>query len=540
MSNYIVGNTAAFLLCDANCSVLHTSEALRTLLELPGIRTATTRDLIGLLNTSAVLQVGSLERHMPAVRNLGLQVGEYQLETETEAAPVKLRVERAGELHWVLTFSSAERENQLRLDLVELAHSDPLTKLHNRRHLQQVVWAAIGAGEACPAVMILDLDRFKAVNDTLGHPIGDQLLRKVAERLRTVITPDATLARLGGDEFAVFYPQGATANLQHVSAKIVDLLSRPFLIEGHQVNIGTSIGIAFTSDGNVAYERLMKCADLALYEAKAAGRGSFRFFRQEMEDAARERRLIELDLRKSLALRQFQVRYRPRVDVETGLAVGIQTSLRWNHPQRGSLDEEAFMPLAEEISLKAQVGNWLIKTACQEAALLPNNLSVSVCVSSAQFTGREPLVEVVAQSLRASRLSPDRLEIGITEDVLFKHEDTVVKILLALRALGVRVVMNEFGLGYASLSKLVSFPFDRVTLASSFVHETWSASHRAIVQAVATLGTSLGIATLLDGVETQEELAQVRQEGGSSLQGCRLEPSLSSTELAAILQHSLA
>ncbi len=320
-----------------------------------------------------------------------------------------------------------------------------------------------------------------------------------------------------------------------MSAKIVDMLGRPFLIDGQQVNIGASVGIAFATDQHTTYERLMKCADLALYAAKESGRNCVRCFLPEMEAAAQSRRKLELELRKALTLRQFEVHYHPRVDVETGAPTGVEAVLRWRHPERGLLEPEGFMGLAEEIGLTFSIGKWMLKTACRDAAAFRGVPRISLRLRKAQFTGRESLVEVVRHALASSGMDAGRLELEITEGTLLHREQEVLQVLHQLRSQGVSIGMDEFGTGYASLSKLVSFPFDRIRIAPSLAREeSPTATHSAIIHAVAMLGSSLGVATLIDGIHTRDQLERVRGAGSAAVQGCRLEPAVTTEELGTL------
>ena len=421
--------------------------------------------------------------------------------------------------------------------LAELALTDTLTGLSNARHFKETVQAALGEEGTDFAVFVLDLDRFKAVNDTLGHPTGDQLLRKVSDRLQSAMPPAGLLARLGGDEFAVLLQSAEEpALLDRVASRMIELLDRPFLIEGHQVNVGSSIGIARRDQSGSNYERLMKHADLALYAAKEAGRGTFRYFHQDLADHADARRTLELELRKALPLRQFEVHYRPRLDVMTGNLVGLKAELFWRHPQRKLLAAPSFEPLATQIGLIPKIGKWLLEAACRDAAAFPEPVAISVGILEAQFSDRGLLVEAVQGALLASRLEPRLLEIEITESLLLSQEQTIVRTMHALRSMGVRIVMNDFGIGYASLTKLTSFPFDGIKIASSITGEGSTAANRAIVQAVASFGASLGVATLIEGISSEAQLSQLRRDGGDTLQGCRLEPAVPCSALFTLLQ----
>ncbi len=423
------------------------------------------------------------------------------------------------------------------LSLAALAMTDTLTGLGNTRHFQQTTMAALDSADPDVALLLLDLDRFKAINDTLGHPTGDQLLRKVADRLRSALRPGDLLARLGGDEFAVLLrPAGDIAGREHIASRIIELLSRPFLIDGNQVNVGSSVGIAPAQSGT-SYEQLIRQADLALYAVKEAGGGAYRHFEQPLADQADARRALELELRKALTLRQFEVHYRPRLDVDSGRLVGLRAELRWRHPEHGLLEPGAFMPLAHQIGLTPKIDKWLLEAVCREAAILPHTMPLSVGIAEAQFSSSGALLQSVKSALLASKLKPSRLEIEVTEGLFLTEEDSALQALYALRTLGVRIVMNEFGLGYASLTRLTSFPFDAIQIAP-LMAEPGVAANRAVVQAVAALGASLGVTTTIDGIASRDQLAQLRRDGSIALQGCQLQSALAPAELNVFLQQT--
>lgn len=419
--------------------------------------------------------------------------------------------------------------------LAELAMTDALTGLSNTRHFKETAENALATPDVDLAIFLLDLDRFKSVNDTLGHPTGDQLLRKVSDRLRATLRPGDLLARLGGDEFAILLqPAGKLEIREQIAMRIIEMLSRPFLIDGNQVNIGSSVGIAVAGP-DATYEQLIRQADLALYAAKETGGGAHRHFEQTLADEADARRALELELRKALTLRQFEVHYRPRLDVETGRLISLRAELRWRHPQRGLLEAHAFMPLATQIGLASRIERWLLETACREAAMLPDSLPLSVGVAEAQFSSDGMLLESVKYALLAAKLQTSRLEIEITEHLLLTQEEQALQVLFALRALGVRLVMNDFGLGYASLTRLTSFPFDSINLAP-LLAESGSAANRAMVQAVAAVGASLGVVTTLEGIGSLEQLTALRRDGSMALQGSHLQPALAPPDLRSLLQ----
>ena len=411
--------------------------------------------------------------------------------------------------------------------LTEQAQNDELTGLLKRgeflHRLDEAVAHAKRHGTTF-AVLCLDLDRFKFVNDTLGHAIGDLLLQKVVQRIATACRTEDVVARLGGDEFAILQTAIATPHDAEVlAARLVDLIGRTYVIEGHSVNVGLSIGIAMSPssmgpDTETEPAVLLKHADLALYRAKSGGRGCFRFFETEMDAIMQERRALEIDLRRALALKEFMLAYQPQVDLDSDTVVGFEALLRWQHPDRGLVSPAAFIPIAEESGLITQIGNWVIRTACMEAANWSKDTSIAVNVSPVQF--RAPgLIDAVLSALAASCLAPERLELEITEGALLDETDTVLTTLFRLREIGVRISMDDFGTGYSSLSYLQKFPFDKIKIDQSFVRGADDSEDcKAILKAVAAIGLSLGIKTTAEGVETAEQLLRIRTDGCTQVQ----------------------
>jgi diguanylate cyclase (GGDEF)-like protein len=370
------------------------------------------------------------------------------------------------------------------------------------------------------ATHLLDLDHFKNVNDTLGHAIGDKLLQAVAGRLSVLVREIDTVARMGGDEFAI-----VQVNLQQpadaatLAARVIEEISAPYDIDGHQVTVGTSVGIAIGPHDGVDPDQLMRNADLALYRGKSEGRGIARFFEQGMDHALKARRAMETDLRLALTENQFELYYQPVINLEHGGITGFEALIRWKHPERGMVSPGDFIPLAEEVGLIVRIGEWAIRQACTTVAKWPDDVTVSVNISPAQF--RSPgLVQTVLMALADSGLAPRRLELEITETVLLEDSETTLSTLHRLRDLGVKIAMDDFGTGYSSLSYLQSFPFDRIKIDRSFVKDITSASGSLnIVRAVASMAKGLGMAATAEGVETQEQLDTVRSEGCTEMQG---------------------
>jgi len=406
--------------------------------------------------------------------------------------------------------------------LEHMAHHDALTDLPNRLRLRQATeneLARVQRGETI-AVLCLDLDHFKSVNDTLGHPAGDCLLRTVAERLRQSVRETDIVARVGGDEFAVVQvaaeqPRGAIV----LADRLIETLAKPFDLDGHQVVIGTSIGIALAPSDGLDTDQLMKNADMALYRAKADGRGVSRFFEPEMDAKMQARRTLEIDLRKALVEDEFELYYQPLVNLQSDAVSGFEALLRWNHPTRGLVPPSEFIPVAEEMGLIVPLGEKILRQACTEAAGWPDDIKVAVNLSPVQFKSKTLALAVIS-ALASSGLPPHRLELEITESVLLQDSELTLTTLHQLRALGVRIAMDDFGTGYSSLSYLRSFPFDKIKIDQSFVRDmSGKEDSIAIVRAVAGLGKNLGMATTAEGVETQEQLRYLRQEGCTEVQG---------------------
>ncbi len=411
-----------------------------------------------------------------------------------------------------------EREERI----THLAFHDGLTDLPNRVFFQQSLDQAVTRSKRLNerlGVLCLDLDGFKSINDTLGHPAGDALLRHVAQRLLQ-IADGAMVARLGGDEFAIVVPEANDLGCsRRLAQAILDVFSKPLEIGDQTIATGISIGIStYPADGQEA-SRLLKNADLALYRAKQDGRANFRFFEQSLDEAARRRRQIEADLRVAIRTGQLQLAFQPIVASDGEVIKGFEALLRWPHPERGLIPPVEFIPVAEETGLITQVGEWVMHEACRVAVAWPEHVRVAVNVSPLQFRA-QGFGSVVLQALSTSGLAPNRLEIEITESVFLDGEANVLQILHMLRALGVRVALDDFGTGYSSLSYLRSFPFDKIKIDRSFVTNIASdASAAAIVKAIVDLATALSMETTAEGVEDEGQHAELQAQGCNTLQG---------------------
>jgi diguanylate cyclase (GGDEF)-like protein/PAS domain S-box-containing protein len=434
----------------------------------------------------------------------------------------KIRHRPMPDLGWVATHEDITEQRQAEIKIEHMAHHDALTDLANRVLLSQRLEQALNrfGSDKIVAVHHLDLDQFKAVNDTFGHHSGDVLLKIVADRLRALVRETDTIARTGGDEFVIVQaaiddPTDATSLAQRIIAEI----TAPYDLGDHQATIGTSIGIAVSPNDGSTPDKLLRNADLALYRAKGDGRGTFRFFEPAMDDQMQARRILEQDLRKALGCGEFELYYQPVVNLESNEISGFEALIRWNHPKSGLISPATFIPLAEEIGFIVPLGEWVIREACLTANRWPEHLHVAVNISAAQF--RHPgLMQVIVSALATSGLQPARLELEITESVLLQDTDTTLALLHQLRSLGIRIAMDDFGTGYSSLTYLQCFPFDKIKIDRSFVKDiTENVGSLNIVRAVAALASGLGMAATAEGVETREQLERITQEGCTEMQG---------------------
>jgi diguanylate cyclase (GGDEF)-like protein len=420
----------------------------------------------------------------------------------------------------VTTHHDITEQRRSEAKIAHMAQHDTLTGLPNRALLNERLQQALARRGDIVATHILDLDRFKNVNDTLGHPVGDKLLQMVAGRLRSLVREADTIARMGGDEFAIVQPGLAQiADATSLAQRVIAALCEPFDIEGHRVVIGTSVGVAMGPSDGEKPDELVRNADLALYRAKSDGRGTFRFFEPDMDAQMQARRVLEQDLRKALAGGEFELHYQPVVDLGSDLISGCEALIRWKHPERGMVSPGAFIPLAEEIGLIIPLGEWVIRQACMTAAQWPGDLKIAVNLSPAQFRS-VGLLQVIVGALASSGLAADRLELEITETILLQDSEATLATLYRLRELGVRIAMDDFGTGYSSLTYLQRFPFDKIKIDRSFISNiVESASSLNIVRAVAALANGLGVAATAEGVETQDQLEAIKSEGCTEMQG---------------------
>ncbi|MGB7757748.1 MAG: EAL domain-containing protein [Salinisphaera sp.] len=415
---------------------------------------------------------------------------------------------------------------------------DPLTGIGNRLMYERCL-AALRERAQRPsaAALVIDLDRFKQVNDTLGHGAGDELLQLTSNRLRALTRDEDALIRLGGDEFLVLQTDARQPDAARgLAQRLIEVISRPFLIDGHQVDISASIGVAMLGHGTGALDDLLKHADLALYEAKGRGRARSCVFEPDFEARALARRQLEIDLRRALALRQFALVYQPQNSTRDGRISGFEALLRWVHPERGPVSPAEFIPVAEEIGEIHAIGAWVIRSACFEAAGWADpGLTVAVNVSPVQFEGDDVIGTVVA-ALEDSGLEASRLELEITEGVLLAESPDVLERLWTLHRMGVSIAMDDFGTGYASLSYLNSFPFSKIKIDKSFVQSERSSRSQALISAILAMGASLDVATIAEGVETPHQFAAIRASGCHSVQGYYISRPMPAADVAAYLQ----
>ena len=423
---------------------------------------------------------------------------------------------------FVDTFTDVTEQRLAEARIAHMAMHDPLTDLPNRLLFRQRLEDALrrpARGERC-AVLCLDLDQFKDVNDTLGHPVGDALLKAVTQRLCGLVRQTDTVARLGGDEFAIVqssfdHPSESTA----LADRLLHELSQLFEVAGHHIVISTSIGIAIAPDDGADPDTLLKSADIALYQAKSDGRNRFRYFEPEMDALMQARRELEQDLRRAVTDGEFELFFQAQMNLAQKQISGFEALLRWRHPRHGIVLPSKFIPLAEETGLIIQIGEWVLYNACQQARSWPAPLKVAVNISTVQFRSRM-LVEAVTRSLRDSGIDPCRLELEVTESVMIQDFDAALSMLHQLKALGVSISMDDFGTGYSSLSYLRSFPFDKIKIDQSFVKGLGQKSDcTAIIRAVTGMCGSLGIVATAEGVETEEQFRLLCAENCTEIQG---------------------
>ncbi|WP_240504525.1 EAL domain-containing protein [Tsuneonella mangrovi] len=435
------------------------------------------------------------------------------------------KIDSAGKFHGYRGLAKdVSVEYQRKIEDSRLAEFDSLTGLYNRhrmnRRLDSILAAYKSAKRSC-AIMMLDLDRFKQVNDTMGHPAGDSLLQQVAERLRNVIGERGEIGRLGGDEFQVILPDlDDRGKLGELADKVIQIVSQPYPIDDKRAIIGTSVGVAIAPYDGIESDDLVRASDLALYSAKNGGRGQFRFYSADLKDEEQERQLLLDDLREALAADELQLHYQPVVRIKDNHVVGMEALMRWEHEERGWVSPGMFIPVAEESSLIGALGEWAINQACKDAMEWPSSIRVAVNVSPRQFTANG-FVDQVAAAIENSGIDPDRLELELTESVFLGDSEQTEKTFDALKKLGVRLALDDFGTGYSSLSYLRSAPFDKLKVDKSFVDSCTLKDQNSakIIAAIIGLSKALGMETTVEGVEAFDQLEVVKSKGASLIQG---------------------
>lgn len=451
---------------------------------------------------------------------------------------VEERTRRLVDANQRLKEEIANRE-ELQARSQYLAYHDSLTGLGNRLLFKEQIEQALGDVSVASyplAVLFVDLDGFKAVNDTLGHSVGDLLLKSIAAKIRDLLPPTDRIARLGGDEFGILQmssPQPASSI--SLAEKIIEIASQTHDLEGHDVTVGASVGIAIAHPGEMNTESLLKCADLAMYSAKFDGRGTYRMFDPQMDAMVQTKRALERDMRTALAQGGFSLAYQPLVNLQTKRATAFEALMRWNHPERGAVPPSEFIPVAEEMGLIVQLGEWALRQACAQAVEWPDGIRVSVNLSPLQFA-KGNLVSTVLSALASSGLPAARLELEITESVLLEKSERNIATLNQLRELGVRISMDDFGTGYSSIGYLRSFPFDKIKIDQTFIRDLLvDEGSLAIVRAIAGLGVSFGITTTAEGVETEDQVRCLNLEGCTEVQGYFYSRPVPGSEITAVL-----
>jgi diguanylate cyclase (GGDEF)-like protein len=461
-----------------------------------------------------------IERHREPRRVFELQLADKQW--------VMVNEHRTGDGNTVVLYTDISDIKQREREISYLAHYDSLTGLANRSTFLAKIEEASARHRRWNEtfnVFMMDLDRFKNVNDTLGHPAGDVLLNETARRLKSILRETDVLARLGGDEFAIIQTgetdqEDGAVDLAH---KIIMAVSEPYEIVGNKVQVGVSIGIAFAPDHGIDANDLLKKADLALYRAKSGGRNDYRIFDATMGQTADARQKLEVELREALAHDQLELHYQPIVDFKTHELCGMEALVRWRHPQKGLIPPGQFIPIAEETGLINKIGEWLLERACTEAAAWPKPIKVAVNLSPVQL-GNSNLLDVVLCALVESGLPPERLELEITETALFKNDVDCLAVMRRLKNLGVSIALDDFGTGYSSLAQLTMFPFDKIKIDKSFTQNLGSRPEcAAIIAAVITLTQKLGITTTAEGIETVKQFQDLTLAGVNSAQGYLLD-----------------
>jgi diguanylate cyclase (GGDEF)-like protein/PAS domain S-box-containing protein len=514
--------TQGLCLFDADRRLVISNARFQEIYNLPPEMVASGTSLEAILDhqyRNGVKDERTIEDNLRAIPSLG-----QQTVSTPDGRVISIRrtpVEGGG---WVATHEDVTEQIHAQAEITRLARHDVLTGLANRAEFNAKLAEAskrVKRYGGAITVMMLDLDKFKAVNDTLGHPAGDKLLVEVAQRMKSSLRETDVLARLGGDEFAIIQEGGTT---QHEGAialalRIIHSITQPFDLDGHQANIGTSVGIAMAPEHGLEPEDLLKSADLALYAVKSGGRNDYRIFQPEMLEAAHSQQTAESELRDAIEREEFELYYQPVMDAKTLRISGAEALIRWRHPTRGLIGPDQFIPLAEMTGLIAPLGDWVLQRACADAASWPEHIRVAVNVSAVQFK-KGNLFDVILCTLVETGLAPDRLELEITETVLLENQEAHLANIRQLKNLGISIALDDFGTGYSSMNYLTVFPFDKIKIDKSFTQGALNRrDYKAVIASTLALAQGLGTVTTAEGVETQEQLEYMREAGVTFVQG---------------------
>jgi diguanylate cyclase (GGDEF)-like protein len=497
-------------------------------------------DILGFLFDHGMVADGAGAREDYLVwRNEVISRGEYEKNVvEYSSRTILLQHHPMKDGGFVSTHEDITEQRQQEARIEHLARHDALTELPNRTQFIEEMAAAepgIERGDNV-AVLCIDLDQFKSVNDTLGHAIGDKVLKQASARIWGTTRETDLLARLGGDEFCLLLrPLERPGDAAMIAERIVKTMTTPFSVDGHQISIGASVGIAIAPQDGSNTDVLMKNADMALYRAKSEGRSTYHFFEKDMDASIQRRRLLEAGLRNALAGNELRLAYQPIVNLKENRVSCFEALLRWTHGAEGAISPAEFIPVAEETGLIVPIGEWVLREACRMAASWQSQVRVAVNLSPVQFKNKR-LFETVQAILTETGLAPTRLELEITESLLLKDSEQTLHTLHRLRAIGIRISMDDFGTGYSSLSYLRSFPFDKIKIDRSFMRDLERRGDSlAIIKAVIGLGQSLGMSTTAEGVETEEQLKAVREQGCDEVQGFLFSPPLEAPKVLALI-----